>query len=263
MYYNFFPGKMIIKKWTNLRDSYRRYAKKQLASQKKTSSAAKSAYQYTYWNSMHFLDDIMQQRQTTSSNVGEGSTIKIEADLTVNSELEDTRRQDVEHELRPQKRKESKKSPMPKQPKRLRAEPAIPEVERIIVSKLGDSESRHLSFFRSLLPTVERFSESQTFHYQSELLKLTQHVSNMSQPNPLPYPCISHSSSGEDLLKCIHQQLHQSQPPSRNFEQDVQDLKPEIHYHPIFNDPVSQRCPSPSSSLSSETADPLKDLSFT
>lgn len=82
----------------------------------------------------------------------------------------------MDHEHQPQ---ELKHVPaMPEQPKIV--EPAMTQVERMIVSKLWEPESRHMNFFKSLLPTLEKFCDRQTLYSQWEVLKLTQQVSDVT-----------------------------------------------------------------------------------
>ena len=171
---------MVSKKWGNLRDSYRRYAKKS-TTLKTTDSASKPHGQYAYWDSMRFLDANIRRRETTSCiNRGDGPAIETEDDTAMPSEIV-TAELLIEPEIQSRKKQKLENVSQPEETKSARTEPSMSPLERMLVFKMGELENRHMNFFRSLLPTVEKFSERQTFYFQSELLKLTQQVSDMSQ----------------------------------------------------------------------------------
>lgn len=83
----------------------------------------------------------MERRETTSSNTEKEvlERMRTPADIDVVAVA-----QEMRPPVRPVKRTAAKKG-------------ALTKVEKVIVSKLGEPENRHLCLFKSLIPTIEQF----------------------------------------------------------------------------------------------------------
>lgn len=57
------------------------------------------------------------------------------------------------------------------------------EFEKNIIAALNKDESRHLSFFKAILPSLEKFNDNQTIIFQSRVLQI---LSDFHQPSYYP-----------------------------------------------------------------------------
>ncbi|XP_066151525.1 uncharacterized protein [Euwallacea fornicatus] len=149
--------KLVIKKWTQVRDSWMKSMKKYTRSRP-----------YIYHNQMSFLEKIMDTPSSANDDSLEPCIIKEEI-------TED------EHIIIEQPETVAATSSISDMRKRKRMD-AIEDmgntkVFKYIDHQLVDSEeNRHLSFFKSLLPSLALFDDDQTLEFQGRVIRLLQDI---------------------------------------------------------------------------------------
>ncbi|XP_060806043.1 uncharacterized protein LOC132902966 [Amyelois transitella] len=133
-------GNDVIKKWTNIKDNFFKYTKKVELS-KKSGAGAKRIKEYHLYRQLMFL-------QKNAPNLTEDS-------IEEESQTPNTR---------------SRYQPYRKTT--LKRKPSCDEFEKQIVETLAASENRHLSFFKAILPSLNKLNDHQTLLFQSGVLKI-------------------------------------------------------------------------------------------
>ncbi|KAI4455637.1 madf domain transcription factor [Holotrichia oblita] len=178
-------GKHILKKWTQVRDSYRKSKTKA-----KSGAGASNAKAYIYASQLQFLDKIFEERKTEdtlSQNIDDNDGGV--ADVTVENDenpilLGSNLTRDAAAAAKP--------AAFKKPASKIRKMDAV-EVE--MIAALKETPNRHLSFFKGLLPSLEDFDEFDTLDFQMEVLKLVKTIRQRTHPLPCtsatPYapPC--------------------------------------------------------------------------
>lgn len=150
---------MISTKWTNIRDRYIKYLKK-LEDEKKTGSKAKSIRKYIYSDNMSFLQKNTKRKETVSSAVEEEEHEEISRDIPTLSD------------------------PQPStstQGKGKRQKTLVTDIEKSIFKKLQEPEDRHVSFFKGILPSLQKFDDTESLEFQSGVIKIIQSIHRSRQ----------------------------------------------------------------------------------
>lgn len=130
----------MIKKWTNVKDNFFKYLKR-IKVNNKSGAGAKHIKEYHLHNQLMFL-------QKNAPN------------LTDDSIQEESQTPNTRSRYQPY----NKSTPKPK--------PSCDEFERQIMETLATSENRHLSFFKAILPSLNKLDDHQTLKFQSGVLKI-------------------------------------------------------------------------------------------
>lgn len=152
--------KSVIKKWTNIRDNWMKWNKKQ-SEQKKSGCRGKTVRKYIYHDQMKFLKKVAVHGQTVSSVSEEETTnISEQSRMELQSFVEKKRKRTPDEvDLRLRKVRDCEKEP-----------------------------NRHLSFFKGILPSVNNFEEDQTIEFQMGVLLLIRNIKNRCTVNPQTVP---------------------------------------------------------------------------
>lgn len=148
-----------------MKDNFLKYLIK-LKENKRSGSAAKATKKYHLYEQLIFLNKIAPSEIQTS----------IANHSSQNSE-ERSEQQNPEPGIEPSTPKKSRRKHKPDNFKR----------ELLNTLKNQKEESRHLSFFKGILPSLEKFNEQQTLHFQSRILQLItviQYPTNVWQNTP-------------------------------------------------------------------------------
>lgn len=174
-------GKMLIKKWKNVRDQYVKSVKRRKG---KSGSAAKTTKNYIFHEQLSFLKGTVEMRETESS---------LDVDLENSPQgLDDTREdneevnEDTDVVEKPREVNKVKVFKGPSKRKKV-------DIEKEIMEHLS-KEDRHLSFFKGLLPSVNEFSDDETLQFQSLVINAIQNIKKARQ-NTGQHPSFSYGPS--------------------------------------------------------------------
>lgn len=169
----YFLGKLVLKKWTYVRDSWMKSLKKH-KEQKRSGTCSKPSRLYVFNDQMSFL------KKVTDSAVPHES-IHTDKEEDVNEEagtkVTASTKQDVTETHEPSS------VPSTSTTRRKRCE-LDAKMMRFIdhqmtlskVQKNNEDESRHLTFFKSLLPSLSLLDEDETLEFQTNVLNLLQNI---------------------------------------------------------------------------------------
>lgn len=189
--YVFFSAKNVVKKWNQIRDSWSRSLNAN-KNTKKSGSALVYVKKYCYHNQLLFLKKIIEPETSDSANNTDIN--QYNADIE-NDELDNSINQNEEIEHGPSAVNESarqesstsgakrfKKSDVPRQ--------KLDVADKKLMSYLDDqmktqtnsqNEDHHLSFFKSLLPTVALLNEDQILQFYGGVISLLQNIKSQNR----------------------------------------------------------------------------------
>ncbi|XP_066951249.1 uncharacterized protein [Macrobrachium rosenbergii] len=170
-------GRLVYKRWRNVKDNWLK-ARRKASEQRKAGSGVKAAKNYIYNEQLCFLKKNLDSREIEESfSVEEtdnnGSVVEEESDAPKTVKESGS--------AAPRSTKGSNKRKLNDAEEML--------MERLIKT-LDAAENRHLSFFKGIVPSLEKFSEDETIQFQLGVLNLLQ---NIRQPRSLPQPLHSKS----------------------------------------------------------------------
>lgn len=139
---------MIVKKWRNVKDNFNKYLKK-LKESSKSGSAAIALKKYHYYHQLLFLMKV-QQNATDSS---------LDLQRSALSDTPESENNPVPHSSRY----------VPANRKRIMS---MDDFEKEALKALKEPENRHMSFFKSILPSLQEFTDLQTITFQSRVLQM-------------------------------------------------------------------------------------------
>lgn len=179
----FFSGKLVMKKWANIRDNWMKCHKKSNEEQKSGSGANKR--KYLFYEELRFLTKIATHRQT-ASNVPDNVNL---ADRQTERQEEDKRNREYKEKLPKNKR-------------------VTNELDRkmmtIIDASIEQGQSRIMSFFKGIAPTVDKFHDEDIVDFQYEVMKLIKSITS-KQRNSGMRPQSSEVSGNQYHASCGHQ----------------------------------------------------------
>ncbi|XP_045475748.1 uncharacterized protein LOC123681599 [Harmonia axyridis] len=161
-------GKHVLKKWTQVRDSYRKSLGKTKAA-KKSGSGVVKVKAYVHSSHLQFLDKIFQEsntEDTLSQNIDDCGD---EDSMVETGEDPVEQVPSTSSDGAAEKPESSFKKPVTKKRK-------MDPVELEMISALREPVNRHLLFFKGLLPSLEDFNEFDTIDFQMEVLKIVRNI---------------------------------------------------------------------------------------
>ncbi|XP_068084807.1 uncharacterized protein [Anabrus simplex] len=156
-------GKEVIRRWTNLRDSFAKY-KKKIKDIKNSGAKVKILRTYVFSDQMQFLDKLCHGRETVDSFESESD-----------GGLENVQEVDIE----PQASTSYESTGIPKRAyqTRSRKQRKPDEVEmRVLKALEAGSPCSKMSFLRSLMPHLDKFDEQDFLQFQIEVLKVIERI---------------------------------------------------------------------------------------
>ena len=151
-----------MRRWTNVRDSFAKSCKKQKET-KKSGSGVSRHKKYVYNDQLKFLSKLYTAREIEENFEDDGW----EHDADVNLETHPERMNADAVNPNPELVTHSRK----------RRKPDELEIRMLKVLE-GDKPNRHLSFFHSIMPALEKFDEHEVLDFQMGVLQL---ISNMNK----------------------------------------------------------------------------------
>ena len=154
---------------------------KKLEEGKRTGSEAKSFRKYIYSESMSFLQKNTAKKETVSSVVeddDEGETRKNDEINCGTPTLPDKRGAVGLDQPSTSTQGRGK-----------RQKTAMTDIENCILAKLQEPEDRHVSFFKGILPTLQKFNDTETIQFQGEVIKTIQSIHRLRQTPRDPPSC--------------------------------------------------------------------------
>ncbi|XP_069355574.1 uncharacterized protein [Maniola hyperantus] len=180
-------AKLLVQRWTHLRDNYNRSYKK-IQDQKRSGNCARMAKPYIYSKQLSFLNKIIQPRMSISDATTENSNTEFE---TQNSDTNEGSEIDP---IEVTKKPTPKRNAIPKKPDNSeeRAREINPVDAKMI--KFTDYYSnneptvtnRHLSFFNGILPTLNNFDDNEVLEFQIGVLHLLKNIKSSRHNHELP-----------------------------------------------------------------------------
>lgn len=149
----FFPGRAILKRWTNIRDAYLKSLRKEQYSQTPIKP-------YTYSENLKFLKNTFKlpsaEDSTSNSSLTNEHFNFVEVPAKNLSESDESDRENNSANT------EITSSPARKKVKTEVESPTI----------LGDIGDRHISFFKGILPSLQTLTEDEIVEFQMGVLEL-------------------------------------------------------------------------------------------
>ncbi|XP_063373768.1 uncharacterized protein LOC134661570 [Cydia amplana] len=143
-------GNEVLKKWKNMKDNFTKYAKR-LESLNKSGAGATKVKEYHFYKQLMFL-------KKNAANVTDSSIVE-----------------DQESDEDGQKDETARSRYQPCSRKRK----ATDQFESDILQALKEAENRHLSFFKAILPSLNKLDDHQTLIFQSRVLQV---LTDLHQP---------------------------------------------------------------------------------
>ncbi|XP_014278399.1 uncharacterized protein [Halyomorpha halys] len=154
-------GRAVMKRWTNIRDSFQRSERKNRISLQTSGSGRQQPKTYIYSKQLQFLkrtseggatedtsdDDRGTQSPSNCENDGDGSNL---------DEGLDTEEPEVMAF---------------KKPRRMREKRKLDPVELELISTLNRKPDRHTSFFNGIIPSLETFDDDEIAEFQLKVLQ--------------------------------------------------------------------------------------------
>ncbi|XP_047537874.1 uncharacterized protein LOC125071597 [Vanessa atalanta] len=135
-------GKLISQKWKNIRDAWMKCDKK--IRESKSGSGAKQVHKYQYYDNLQFLKKITPQPTQSGSNMPEENK----------SEVTNVNKRKKNEELNPVDKK----------------------MIKFMETLEKDDDSRMMSFFKGIAPTVERFKDEDIVEFQYQVLNIIRNI---------------------------------------------------------------------------------------
>lgn len=207
----FLSGQKVLKRWTNLRDSFSKYYKKDKES-KKSGIGAKKIKKYVYFDQLQFLHKLHVERPTFNSlepriNPGNEKEDDIEPQLQASDNVSDISREKTSN---PQRGRKSKNQN---------------DIDLRIFKLLEEQQQpcNKMAFLQSLLPHLQQFDNQEYLRFQMGVLKVIENINESKKEK--------HSAPSSNFAP-YQQFLPQSQPLFVNTSHSTQ-------YHPqqLFNTP--------------------------
>lgn len=161
-----FSGQSVFKKWKNVKDNFFKYLTK--IKTKRSGSAASAIKKYHLFEQLTFLRKIAPA-ETQSSIATNSATQNQEEPAPEESPNEN------QHSIEINEPNSSKTSRRKRKPDEFET-----EVLNIIKNDRKEQDNRHLSFFKSLLPSLEKFNDQQVLQFQSRVLQI---ITEIQYPN--------------------------------------------------------------------------------
>ncbi|KAH9629104.1 hypothetical protein HF086_008553 [Spodoptera exigua] len=243
-------AKSIVKKWTNIRDSWMRSINEKKKS-KKSGSSATCPRAYVYHRQMLFLKKIVSPADTHDSatiatpNPADDSTAAtVTSDVTHDSAMaqDNLFGEDVANnqDATDESQQESNNENLVGGSKRKKSRPSRQNLN-VFDKKMSEfidyqmeckkkeemKEDRNLFFFKSLLPSLATLNDNQTLEFQSGVLNLLQNIKNRNEWSP------AHSSTYNYQPNVAQSQgyftsQYQASPESQSIQSNASDL-PDFH----------------------------------
>lgn len=180
-----FTAKLVIQRWTHIRDNYNRSYKK-IQGQKRSGNGAKTAKPYVYSKQLSFLQKIIQPNERVNSLITENKESKKQvnnSETKERSEMQTIETNDTET-----------MNPIHKRIPRRRsiANDVNPVNAKMIkfmhsyINKEPAVTNRHLSFFNGILPTLDMFDDNEVLEFQMGVLQLMKTIKSSRQNQEFP-----------------------------------------------------------------------------
>lgn len=188
--YNYI-GKEVIRRWTNVRDAFAKFCKKEKENKKSGSGAFKHK-KYVYNDQLLFLKKLYIKRDVVENfendnNDTLNSNIDIDTDINKQSETLDD---EVSTQATPTRRAGQDLGSRSKKRK-----PDEIEMKMLKALENDVNPNRHLSFFRGVLPALDKFDENEVLKFQMGVLRLISQINDEKQRVSLPSFPQQHAST--------------------------------------------------------------------
>ncbi|CAH2251599.1 uncharacterized protein LOC120635071 [Pararge aegeria] len=148
-------GNSVIQRWRGIKDTFNKYEKK-LKDASRSGSGSKKIKEYHLYKQLQFLKKNLQNETTTSINETENEQGNPEGTSEKRYQKQPPKRKKVDNNF-----------------------------EDEIVKILKEPENRHISFFKGILPSLERLDDNKTLIFQSRVLQI---LTELHQPQGYYYP---------------------------------------------------------------------------
>ncbi|XP_050345151.1 uncharacterized protein LOC126770053 [Nymphalis io] len=160
-------GNTVIQRWRGIKDTFYKYEKK-LKDASRSGSGSKNIKEYHLYKQLQFLKKNLQNETTTSINESENEQDNQEGTSKTRYQRQPPKRKMVNNKF-----------------------------EDDIVKILKEPENRHISFFKGILPSLERLDDNKTLIFQSRVLQI---LTELHQPHGHHSQDIPPTSSSSQAL---------------------------------------------------------------
>lgn len=163
----FFLGQEVIKKWTNLRDSFSKYYKKDKES-KRSGSGAKKLKKYVYFDQLKFLHKLYVERPTSNSleprnDIADEDEDRIEQEQQASDDVSVVSKSSIEKPRNSQKNMKNKNQN---------------DIDLRILKLLEEQQPpcNKMAFLQSLMPHLQNFNDQEYLKFQMGVLKVIENI---------------------------------------------------------------------------------------
>ncbi|XP_072161945.1 uncharacterized protein [Bemisia tabaci] len=277
-------GAGIIKKWTNLRDSFRRYYR--FITKPPSGDKAVSKTKYVYYDQLIFLTKVFEERATEDSlAVGDGAALRD----GVSDEESDVDEPDevFSDSQNPASQNPTSQNPPPQNPasnkasvegtnkrystthqKNSQKKRAVQIEEKLLKALEPEEEDPKLYFFKSIVPLIKDFDSDEMLEFQMAVMSLVRNFKSRKQSQNQTFLSPMHSSppdfqghsyaySHRSIPHTFippppphHPQSHFSRPatPNSHYAGYPPQFSPDLPQMSYNRTPTSSRAPTPTSS---------------
>jgi len=227
MFFHNCIGNKVIKRWTNVRDAFAKFCKKEKENKKSGSGAFKHK-KYVYNDQLMFLKkkyierDVVEKSKKISRD-----TARLNFDIDTDID-EQTKTLDNEDSIQatPIIRAGQKLGSRSKKRK-----PDEIEMRLLKALEADDTPNRHLSFFHGVLPALDKFDENEVLKFQIGVLQLISKINNEKQKVSLPPFPQQHTST--------------SKPKHYMMPLSYQSPQTAAQYYPNYGEPTNSNTTAP------------------
>ncbi|XP_060806167.1 uncharacterized protein LOC132903035 [Amyelois transitella] len=181
-------GNSVIQRWRGIKDTFNKYEKK-LKDASRSGSGSKNIKEYHLYKQLQFLKKNLQNETSTSINESENEQDNQEGTSKTRYQRQPPKRKMVNNNF-----------------------------EDDIVKILKEPENRHISFFKGILPSLERLDDNKTLIFQSRVLQI---LTELHLPHGYYYPNSNCQSGYQTQHFATSQQTPLIRPQSSNIPDQI------------------------------------------
>lgn len=206
-----------MKKWTNVRDAFKKSMKKQ-KNASKSGAGASTIKTYIYNEQLKFLNKLFIERQTENS---------LSSNTTQSDTSDEQETMGNLQEITVANTKVGNTNVTQKVPSKKRK---MDHVELEMLKALKETPDRHLYFFKGIIPSLESFDDEEILEFQTTVLQTISTIKKRKKPIPYSQPI-------------YHTQVNSNQ---QSITMPRSHFDPNMNYSPPY---ITQPYPNTSSAL--------------
>ncbi|XP_072943685.1 uncharacterized protein [Epargyreus clarus] len=229
-------GKEVIKRWGNVRDSFKKSCKKQKDVTKSGAGASK-VKKYVFNDQLQFLNKVFKERPTTDSLTQETEDPQT---MEGNTPEIDKKKEQLEKIKKPNKELGSRKRHAKMDP-----------IELKMLKKMEEEPDRHLCFFKGIIPSLNTFTDDEVIQFQLGVMELITKIKKQRcsvQYHRINHPDTTHSQTIHQTFRPQLPVSFQNIPPQSQFSHQTFVPPSTLPYQTVplnVPSPIQSTVPSP------------------